>query len=370
MSIATLEAQIDDPLPHQVPGGKGRYSAAKALRQAADTRGPKGVGTLDGLELEVSQEIAKRTGKSPNGLFIPLDVPLFRQAEHRDLTSSTGSGSVATQTRAPMLIDVLRAKSVLGTLGARFPVVGTGNLRLPRRTATATPFWLSEGASPGAENAQTLDALTATPKTASTYTDCSRALLVSQPMGAGLVIEDLALALAAELDRVGLNGAGANDEPQGLRATSGVTTVAIGANGGAPTWATICEMESTLGLASSDFGRLGWATTPAARSKLRRTEKAAGSGFCWDDSNRMAGMPATATTSMPADLTKGSGTALSSLVLGNFEDLLLPVWGSVDVLVDPFKYASVGAVRISAFLSCDVVLRHPASFVQCSDLTT
>jgi HK97 family phage major capsid protein len=370
MSTATLEPQIDDPLPHQVPGGKGRYSLGKALRQAADVRGPKGVGVLDGLELEVSQELARRSGKPPQGFYLAMDVPLFRQAEMRDLTSSTGSGATATRTDSARLIDLLRAKSVLGTLGARMPVVASGNLRLPRRTATAAVTWLAEGASPGAENSQTHDAVTATPHTAGTYTDVSRALLVSQPMGAGLVIEDLTLALAAELDRVGLNGSGASDEPTGLRSTSGVTTVSIGANGGAPIWALICQLEQALGDANADVGSLGIVTTPAARSKLRRTERAAGSGLIWGDDNRVAGMPAMATGSMPDDLTKGSGTALSALIMGNWSDLMTPVWGAVDVLVDPYKYAAVGAVRISAFLSCDVLVRHAASFQQVSDIVT
>jgi HK97 family phage major capsid protein len=370
MSTATLEAQIDDALPHQVPGGKGRYSLGKALRQAAEVGGSRTTGKLDGLEAEVSQEIARRSGKAPQGFYLPMDAPVSRQAEMRDLTSSTGSGAVATRTDSVRLIDLLRAKSVLGTLGARMPVVASGNLRLPRRTATAAVTWLAEGASPGAENSQTHDAVTATPHTAGTYTDCSRALLVSQPMGAGLVIEDLVLALAAELDRVGLNGSGASDEPTGLRSTSGVTAVSIGANGGAPTWALICQLEQALGDANADVGSLGLVTTPAARSKLRRTEKASGSGLIWTDENRVAGMPALATANMPSNLTKGSGTALSALIMGDWSALMTPVWGAVDVLVDPYKYAAVGAVRISAFLSTDVLVRQAASFILCSDIVT
>jgi hypothetical protein len=102
---------------------------------------------------------------------------------------------------------------------------------------------------------------------------------------------------------------------------------------------------------------------------LRRTEKSAGSGIIWDD-DRMAGMPAVATTGLPNNLTKGTGTELSALVLGNFEDLVIPIWGAVDVLVDPYKFTSAGVVRVTAFLSLDVALRHAASFVLCSDIVT
>lgn len=370
MSIATLEPTAEDALPHELPGKRNQYSLGRAIRLASEMGGDRRTGKLDGLELEVSQEIARRSGTPPQGFYVPLGVPVPR-FEARDLTSSSGSGAVATRTDVTRLIDVLRARNVCLSLGARMPIIGPGgNLRVPRKTAGATVSWLAESAAPGSSSTMSVEGVTATPRTMSAFVDASRSMVVSQPLTTSIVIEDLALACAAELDRVGLNGTGANDQPTGLRATSGVTTVAIGTNGGAPTWAKLCEMESTLGLANGDVGRLGWATTPAARSKLRQTEKAAGSGLIWGDDNRMAGMPALATTGMPANLTKGSGTALSSLILGNWDDLMLPVFGAMDVVVDPYKFSTAGVLRISAFMSVDVLVRHAASFVLCSDLVT
>ncbi len=104
---------------------------------------------------------------------------------------------------------------------------------------------------------------------------------------------------------------------------------------------------------------------------MRRTEKAPGNGFLWGDNDAMLGSPAMATTGLPANLTKGTGTNLASLVLGNFDDLILGIWGgAVDILVDPYRFSTSGGIRVHAFLSVDIKLRHAASFIVADDLVT
>lgn len=369
MANGTATLELEDALPHELPGKRNQYSLIRAIRRAIELGGPESLGQLDGIELEVSQEIAKRSGVEPKGFFCPLSAPIPR-FEARDLSSSSGVGAVKTTTDVTRLIDVLRSRSVCAALGARSPIVGAGNLRLPRRTATAGVSWVAEGASPPTQSNQIIEGVTATPKTMAAFTDVSRAMITSQPLTSSIVVEDLALAMAAEFDRVTLVGTGANDQPTGIKNTPAVPTIAIGANGGAPTFTLMCQLEQTLGEANADVGSLGVVTTAAARSKLRRVEKAAGSGMVWTDENRVVGMPAMATGSMPSNQTKGSGTALSALIMGNFADLMLPIWFGVDVVVNPFLFSSLGVVRVSAFMSCDVLVRRPASFVQVGDLVT
>jgi len=367
MSTATLE-----PLPHQTEKYRGQYSLTTLLRKAGQ-HNPKSktTGMVDGLEMEVSQELARRTGIAPRGVLIPLDAPVFPRSamnlERRDLTSTSGAGSVAARTDGVALIDLLRSKSVVQTLGARVVTIAEGNLRLPRRTSGASITWLAEG-SAASESNPTFDAVTLAPKTAGGYVDTSRAMLASQGALVAILIGDLVAALSTALDGVALSGGGAN-EPVGVRGTPGIQTLALGVNGAAPTWANVVEMERLLGVAGADIGRLGWAATPAARSKFRRTERAAGSGLVWDG-NAMVDMPALATTGLPANLTKGTGTALSSLILGNWDDLVIGVWGAIDILVDPYRFVIDGGVRIHAFLSCDVAVRHPESFIVANDLIT
>ncbi len=93
-----------------------------------------------GRAREVSAELARRSGRNPEGLYFNMGAA--GAAERRDLTSSTpvaGPGGNLIQTIvAPTVIDRLREKSVVRRMGAQ--VIGglTGNLALPRLKTSAT----------------------------------------------------------------------------------------------------------------------------------------------------------------------------------------------------------------------------------------
>jgi HK97 family phage prohead protease len=67
-----------------------------------------------GFELEISAELAKKSGKSPRGAFIPYSVLT------RDLNTSDDSAMVGTDHLASQFIDVLRNRMVLAQAGATF----------------------------------------------------------------------------------------------------------------------------------------------------------------------------------------------------------------------------------------------------------
>ena len=53
--------------------------------------------------------------------------------------------------------------------------------------------------------------------------------------------------VASAIDTVGING-GRSNEPTGILQTSGIGSVAIGTNGGAPTWASVVNNIKEVGL--------------------------------------------------------------------------------------------------------------------------
>ena len=73
---------------------------------------------------------------------------------------------------------------------------------------------------------------------------------------------------------------------------------------------------------------------------------------------------------MPSNLTKGSGSALSALLFGNWSDLLIGEWGAIDLLVDPYTNADSGQVRVVAFSFVDIAVRHAQSFAAVSDIVS
>ena len=170
------------------------------------------------------------------------------------------------------------------------------------------------------------------PHTAGNVVDVTRRLVTESPGVEANVIEDLARGLGVETDRVGLAGSGSSGEPTGLLADAAVNVYALGTNGAALGYADCVELERLVGVANADAAagaRLGWATTPNGRAKLRQTEVTTGTGrFVWKASDTILGRPAVATSNLPADLTKGTGTALSALIYGNFADLVIALWGA------------------------------------------
>jgi len=89
-----------------------------------------------------------------------------------------------------------------------------------------------------------------------------------------------------------------------------------------------------------------------------------------DAGNQLFGYDVTQTNNVPSALTKGSGSALSAMIFGNFADVIIAEWGGVDVLVDPYTGSSTGATRVTVFKDVDVAVRHAESFAAISDMVT
>ncbi len=73
------------------------------------------------------------------------------------------------------------------------------------------------------------------------------------------------------------------------------------------------------------------------------------------------------TNNIPSNLSKGSGSNLSAIVYGNFNDLLIGMWGSLEILVDPYTDFSKGTTGVRALQSIDIGVRHAESFAAMKD---
>ena len=73
------------------------------------------------------------------------------------------------------------------------------------------------------------------------------------------------------------------------------------------------------------------------------------------------------TNNIPSNLSKGSGSNLSAIVYGNFNDLLIGMWGGLEILVDPCTDFSKGTTGVRALQSIDIAVRHAESFAAMKD---
>jgi len=60
----------------------------------------------------------------------------------------------------------------------------------------------------------------------------------------------------------------------------------------------------------------------------------------------------------------GVSPASSPLIFGNWSDLLIGYWSAFEILVNPYEATAYqkGNVSVRGLLTCDVAVRHPASF--------
>jgi HK97 family phage major capsid protein len=289
-------------------------------------------------------------------------------------TASVGGDTVATNLLAADFITLLRNAMALIPMGIRTLSDLNGNIAIPRQTGGATGYWVAESGAP-TESQQAFDQVTMTPKTVGAFTDISRKLLLQSSMDVeAFVRQDLATVLGLAIDLAGIAGTGADNQPRGILATSGIGSVAGGTNGAAPTWAHIVELETAVAVDNAAIGNLGYLTNAKVRGKLKTTQKFADTNGMpvWEGGDTpLNGYRAGVSNQVPGNLTKGTASGVASaIIFGNFADLLMGMWGGLDLLVDPYTHSTSGTVRIRALQDVDVAVRHPESFSAMLDALT
>lgn len=372
-NLQRMESQLGQPV--QAPAasahlGMGqrdlqRYSLLRAIRSVVnnDWRGAE-------LEREASEAVAKRLNRQPQGFFVPADWA------QRDLlvgTATAGGHTVQTDLLAQSFIDLLRNRMVVQQAGATVLSDLQGNIAIPRQTGGATAYWVAENGAP-TESQQAFNQVTMSPKTVGAFTDISRRLLMQSSIDVeNFVRNDLATVGALAIDLAGLHGTGSSNQPTGIAATSGIGSVAGGTNGAAPSWGNIVGLETEVSIDNADMGSLGYITNAKVRGKLKQTEKSSSTGlWVWTEGDApLNGYPAYVSNQVRSDLDKGTSTGVcSAIFFGNWADLIIGLWGGLDVLVDPYTGGTAGTVRVITLQDVDIAVRHAESFAAMLDALT
>jgi len=332
-----------------------------SLRRAIASQVPDLAQQIDcGRERELSNEIAKRAGRSFQGIAVPMSIFHFEQRTLQTFQGSPDSGGANLVGRDHLgneLIDVLRAKMVVRRLGARVLSGLNGGVDIPKQSSQANSAWVAEDSAlsagdPGFQKIQ-LD-----PKTCGSLSEFTRNMLLqSSPDIEQLMRMDFAAVLANALDVAAINGSGAND-PTGILNLSGLSTVA-----GPVSWTTILEMIETVEEANAEGS--GFVTTPGMKRLLRSTPKVSStdSVMVMQERDQLAGYPLLATSNVPSTL--GSPPESDALIFGDWTDMLIGFWSELDILVNPYEAAaySRGNVKVRGMMSVDLAARHVESFV-------
>lgn len=319
-----------------------------------------GDGVDAAFEREMSQEVARRSGRKFQGIAVPDEV---FQEKRTLLAGSSAADLIPNVHRADLFIDRLRSALVVGRLGATVLDNLVGTIDIPKQTGSSTAQWVAEDGSLTETDATFTD-VNLTPKTVGAMTSFSRRTLINAvPSIEQLVRRDLAATIASAIDYQALMGDGTGNTPTGIANTSGVATPSLAG----PTWAQVLGVIASIQNEDADLGNLGWALNPSAVALLRGTVKATGegAGFLMDQPGNLAGYPAAATTAIPS----ASGP-VTSVFFGAWSQLLIGYWSGTDILVNPYEttaYAK-GRVMVRAMRDVDVAVRHAEAFAVADDL--
>lgn len=379
-----------------------RFSFCRALLHAMDPHNEE-YRQAASFEIECSNASRKRMQSSrDSGIAIPYDMlvqPIGMDGDNaarvagmlakrqlaqvvlgagegrRDLvvgTDSAGGYTVSTDLMAGSFIDLLTNALAIAQVGATMLTDLNGNIAIPRQTAGATGYWVAESGDP-TESAAAFDQVAMMPKTVGAFTDYSRRLLLQSSLAVEAFVRmDLARTIALALDLAGINGSGSSNQPTGVLNTSGIGSVAGGTNGAAPDWDAMVNLEAAVGNANAAMGRLAYLTNTKVRGKLKRTQlfDTTNGQTVWQAvQNQNA--PIAVSNQVPSNLTKGTASGVcSAIVYGNWLDLIVAMWGSLDLMMDPYTGATSGTKRLVALQDVDINVRQPTSFAAQKDALT
>ena len=341
-----------------------RYSFGKALSAAIT-----GDWREAGLERECSEAMAKIMGRSPEGFYVPPE------AFSRDFNVGTGSESgnlVATDLRSDLYVDVLRNNLVMAGLGARVLSGLSGNVDMPRK-ATASSIGTVTEIGSASETNPTTAKVTLSPKRQSAYVEVSKQAILQSAMSLEAMIrDDLLQSVAVQIEDQCINGTGTAPQMTGIRFTSGIGTTTAGANGAAPSWAHVVDLESLCANANAEPDQVsGYLINTKTRGKLKQTQFGTNLPFIWQNgSTPLNGYRAAVSNNMKSNLTKGTSTTVCSAAIfgSDWSMATIGLFGAPDITVDPYTKADTGQVKITLNQFADFGVRQPACFSKIDDL--
>lgn len=350
-----------------------RYSMRRAILRAVEMK--EGRGTLDGVEGEVHQHIARQAEAagvpSRGGFNIPMELTTPEERQERTWAITRAMGSTVAGGGAELVFDIprdpleiLSNKMLTRRFGANVLTGLVGNVPLPVQTGDPTAYLIGENpANSVTQTDLTFATRNLSAKEAVASIKVPRRLLNIASFSIENMIRNRAFAKHALLwDYMGMFGRGTDAEPQGVWYTSGVGSVAMG---GAPTFAKMVDLETAVTDANVESTSMAYITTPGMVGKAKQTPVISGAagGFIFTGmgtDGMINGYRAGGTKQVPK--TFGGGADEHGIIFGDWSALTFGYWGAIEFIVDNVTLAGKGQIVVTTNELCDVVLDRPEAF--------
>ena len=361
-----------------------KYDFAKVLRYYAEVAESKYSSIDIGFEREVSDELAKQTGRAVQGILLPDFVgnraaanpsdgslTLGTPAYNTDTSAGgitgiggTGKDTIATMLLTGQFIDALVATLVLREqLGAEVLTGLVGNISIPKG-GSISGGWVSEGSNVAKKN-PTFGQIPATPHTYGAYVDITRKLLLQSSINVqAKVLEWLMYACAAGIETAAFQGTGTSGAPTGL-----CTALTGTAWSNTPTFDKIVDLIAAMKTANSykpSMKFVGNAGVWAKLAKTRDYEVLTDGADTPKNVGAIGGsvrlLDTTTNKVIGRDFVEANLMPNAKLLFGDFTQLSVCLWSGTDIIVDPYANSTNGGLRVVALQDSDILIKRPESF--------
>ena len=308
------------------------FSLIKAINDVVNNRNIN----EDALSvIEMGAQEMRKSGLSYSG---QIQLPVEERADTDGAIVATveTQGQEIVPTDKLNILGPLRGKSILSEVGATFLTGLVGNISIPTYSGS-TCGWKGEMASAD-DGKGDFDTVELSPKRLTAYIDISKQFLVQDSVGAEEMLRsDIVNALVAKLEQTIFGDeAGSATKPEGIFYNAEEVN---------PSYAEVCDAEAAL---TDYLGDKKFAMSPSAKSVFKQTTI---SGEKSDlrllmQGNEVDGYP----------VSTSSNVVTGGWAFGDFKELVVAQWGSIDIVVDPYTLATKNAIRlvINAFFDAKV----------------
>ena len=314
-----------------------------------------------GLEMEVSSEMERRTGRQYAGLAVPYEI--FDVPRHTRAPTYVTNSPTTEDYRPQEYINALRDRLIVTQLGVRTIAGIQGNLELPKANATANAAWAAENAA-FAETQSTFQSVTATPHKLGAWTEFSQlADIQASPDLEMLIRNDLAEAMSHALDEAFLTGTG--QAPTGISHVTAMQVARTGdTNGKALTFAELEHLAQTVDEGNVPMDTRAWICSTREKYDLMGLPRFASDG---DRGVQIAyanggilGDRAVVSNAVKTNVSHGTGRTTSSIYYGNWSDVIFANWQGIDLLINPYADTSFkrATILLRATMYADYQFRN------------
>jgi HK97 family phage major capsid protein len=282
-------------------------------------------------------------------------------AERRALAEGTlaSGGAMVPAPLSARIIDRARNEPRVLQAGAVTVPMDSATLDLARVAGDPDAAWHSENVAITPSDA-TLERVTLRARTLAGIVQLSRELIEDASGVDDEVIRIFGQVFALKLDTAALYGTGTAPEPRGVKNTTGVTTISMGANGATPTsYDPLIDAVGTL--ADNNHEATGIIHAPRTARTLAKLKDSTGQPLGIPP--YVADVPRYTTNQVPTNLTQGTSTTASDIFTADWRELLIGVRTGFEVQVLRERYADSRTIGLLAWFRGDVLAARPKAFV-------